>query len=995
MNIFGKIKELFNRTSKKENITKQLESSKISIIDTSTLQIDENLTYLEEIELKKLMEEIKNGDISTLITYGNDIAKIINHYMEITRKRINQNIEENKSLSRISSTEEIISRKLKIIFNNAEIDNILSELKSLSRECEIRVLALRKSGEEELKKSRRRINIFSNKYDSTKVDSINNAISRLSSSIKIISMLVNSIKMEQYNSKIENEAINRFLENNNPEENMNITNRVLNNTFDELKKSLNAISEMSNESKIFINNINIDEIDFNRESINSKINIIASAKKSLDLYVMKNKKDFFKEDGIFARVNSSLDGVWKEIESDYYDLDLWAKKLYYTNTPEAEGKYYEALQSIGKIISIFDEEIPEEFKEKYYKSKFYNKALCLETRNNDNLDIINTDINEKERRYYSKFLSEIIEKIYKESKDGELLKFMDKYLGIKDIDKILTDYKRFVALLRIEKYGRDGLFTMILYDHKNQRSDQSYHKDFICRALDMEDRRKLNSIEKDKMYLLKDSITLEQLYGTSNAFCLDILKLWENTDHTNRFNSFFADYDNRQNNDWWKDIQSIVFKREFTTPRDILKIGLYEARKDDNLKLISEFSRRINYKIRRELIKPEEERLWNSNTLFLNSIPYSLAEFLAGFSSAFEKNYSGTTSTFAMNKLLNLKELRTDRHGNLIISILGEKAENIKSSDINQIGNFLALATSLEYYSDYYREALIANKNGKISKLYIFDKNLRAFYDNLGKNMLSKFLEIEKEDFPLDVEYINFFENTRKKIKDKIKKYENRPESDKLWNTEFLDFDSKTIGLAELVTVFSRHIEILTSREISKESVRDSILNYYSMKKDGDSFHIVKSESENGQTFNLKNDPNSIYEIIPFLVRNMLVLETDLNNINDEKKEIIELLSNYIKNEIVKNEQSISGKDGTNIPFISSRKDYLLLLFSFLSNKGMGKVFKFPQKMIDTISIISKNKNGSTEYYLPNVPLTDAMTFMGISGDNKNTIQLNREEFDK
>ena len=134
MNIFGKIKELFNRTSKKENITKQLESSKISIIDTSTLQIDENLTDLEEIELKKLIEEIRKGDISTLITYGNDIAKTINHYMEITRKRINQNIEENNSLSRISSTEEIINRKLRIIFNNAEIDSILIELKSLSRE---------------------------------------------------------------------------------------------------------------------------------------------------------------------------------------------------------------------------------------------------------------------------------------------------------------------------------------------------------------------------------------------------------------------------------------------------------------------------------------------------------------------------------------------------------------------------------------------------------------------------------------------------------------------------------------------------------------------------------------------------------------------------------------------------------------------------------------------------------------------------------------------
>lgn len=871
MNIFGKIKELFNRTSKKENITKQLESSKISIIDTSTLQIDENLTDLEEIELKKLMEEIKNGDISTLITYGNDIAKIINHYMEITRKRINQNIEENKSLSRISSTEEIISRKLKIIFNNAEIDNILGELKSLSRECEIRVLALRKSGEEELRKSKRRINIFSNKYDSTKVDSINNAISRLSSSIKIISMLVNSIKMEQYNSKIENEAINRFLENNNPEENKDITNKILKDTFDRLRESLNVITEISGEEKILINNIQIDDIDFNRESINSKIDIIAQAKSCLDLYVEKNKKDFFKEGGIFSKVSCNLDKLCDEIETDYYDLDLWARKLYYTNTPEVKGKYYETLQSIGKIISIFDEEIPAEFKEKYYRIKFYNKALCLETRDNDNLDIINTDISETERRYYSKFLSGIIEKIYKESKDGELLKFMDKYLSIKDVDKILTDYKRFVALLRIEKYGRDGLFTMILYDHKNQRSDQSYHKDFICRALDMEDRRKLNSIEKDKMYLLKDSITLEQLYGTSNTFCLDILKLWENTDHTNRFNCFFADYDNRQNNDWWKDIQSIVFKREFTTPRDILSKGFFEARKDDNLRYLAKFNREINKKIRNESTKPENEKLWNGRTMFKDNMSCSLSEFLAGFALGFERNYRGNSKEQVMNELLHFYSIRTDENGNLLISQFGEEAKSIKSGDIYQLAQFLALHTSLEYYSDYYRDILQSTKKDKEYKFHIFDKSIRLFYENLGKKILSVFSvnKSENEDTFLDIGYIDFFEDTRRMIKRKVMQESKKSKTDQLWNTEFLILSSCKISLPELITSISSNVENITSGKISREMARNKILSYYSIKQEGYLVKIKREKQENEKTFNIENDNLSnfrgINEIMTYL----------------------------------------------------------------------------------------------------------------------------------
>ena len=351
MNIINILSNFFKKPFNKKNNYKQLESHELSIIDTSTLQIDENFTDLEKEEYQELVSEIKQGDIATIITYGNDIAKRINGLMDISRKRINQNIEENKSLVKLGSTEDVISHKLKIIFNNAEIDNIIEELKELRRSCEIRVLALKNVGEESLRKSQRRINLFSNKYDSTRVNSINNAISRLSSSIKIISMLINSIKIEQYNSQIENDAIDKYLENNNPNENIAITNMVLKNTFEELKRSLTAIGELSNEPMLLMDKTPINEIDFDSLSIDSKIDVIANTKKYLDLYVIKNKEDFLKEGGIFSKVNNNLNQLWDEIESDYYDWDLWAKKVYASKFVEVDDGRLRFLSNKRKFYS--------------------------------------------------------------------------------------------------------------------------------------------------------------------------------------------------------------------------------------------------------------------------------------------------------------------------------------------------------------------------------------------------------------------------------------------------------------------------------------------------------------------------------------------------------------------------------------------------------------------------------------------------------------------
>ena len=252
---------MFHIGEKANNIEKPIETTDVSIIDTSNLEIDRNLTDDENESRKKLFEEVSSGNFSTFITYGNDIAKKTNHYMDIIRKRLNQNIEENKTLSRNVSLEQAIRQKVKIIFNNAEIDSILNDLSELKRNCELRIIALEDLGNVELKKSKRRIFFMSDKTDASKINSINNAISRLSAHIKIINMLSHSVRNEQLTYYDENNTLNTFLSNEDEQESKEIANRVLDETFEELKASINAMATFSNIPALVIDGESLDKLD--------------------------------------------------------------------------------------------------------------------------------------------------------------------------------------------------------------------------------------------------------------------------------------------------------------------------------------------------------------------------------------------------------------------------------------------------------------------------------------------------------------------------------------------------------------------------------------------------------------------------------------------------------------------------------------------------------------------------------------------------------------
>ena len=147
----------FNGNNNQNKTIRQLESNNLSTIDIPNLKINRNLTEEESNSRNKLFEEISSGNFSTFISYTNGIAKQINYYMDIVRKRLNQNIEQNKSISRNITLEQAIRQKVQIIFNNAEIDSILDNLKDLKRKCELRIIALEDLGDIELKKSKKKI----------------------------------------------------------------------------------------------------------------------------------------------------------------------------------------------------------------------------------------------------------------------------------------------------------------------------------------------------------------------------------------------------------------------------------------------------------------------------------------------------------------------------------------------------------------------------------------------------------------------------------------------------------------------------------------------------------------------------------------------------------------------------------------------------------------------------------------------------------------------
>ena len=57
----------------------------------------------------------------------------------------------------------------------------------------------------------------------------------------------------------------------------------------------------------------------------------------------KNKNDFLKLGGLFEKTKNILESLWQQIETDYFDRELWAKKEF-----EGFEKYDKVLKRLKK-----------------------------------------------------------------------------------------------------------------------------------------------------------------------------------------------------------------------------------------------------------------------------------------------------------------------------------------------------------------------------------------------------------------------------------------------------------------------------------------------------------------------------------------------------------------------------------------------------------------------------------------------------------------------
>ena len=768
MNLFNKIKNVINRifyNSKRLNAMNGIENapttSKISVIDTSSLDINRVLTDEEKQKVEAYSQEI---DLTSnqIIEYGNEISRKVSYYMEISRKRLNQNIEKNKEFLKEATPRNVISQKLDIEFNNLEIRSILEELQNLKRECELRIIALEEKGQAEIQKGKKLIFFLESKVDLVKVNLINNAIERTKTTIKIIGMLSSSIKNELVAVTQEEKSLNRYIENSDSEENIKITNELLDKRFKEQKGILQAIQEIGKSEEEFPQSLLKEKLG-DRE-ISEKLKIIVEAKRYIDLYVEKNKRDFLKPGGLFEKTQNALNVMWEGIETDYYDLELWAKREFSSNY--MSSKFDEPMQNIEKIINIFDEEIPEEFKRKFYKIKLYEKALLTEE-----IEVYQNFLieNETERKYYAEFLKEIIDKIHRESDDAELLQFMDKNLQLKDIDNILDDYEKITAILRIEKYGRKGLFTLRLFSSRHFISED-LRKTFNSNAtsdsfavvilysplkvplISLQDVSELNGIiDIGYKGFSVENIFENQLErnGASSRFALEILKFWDTI--PKKTSSFYKFMNCKSTSELPTRvvIPDIFDEIEFvkTIPREIKSLTYsgycmttnYNSK--DNKTDFRQYNKltnfhadteqTINKKIRLEKDKPEKERKWKTKHIKISfghgyefeESEISIAEAICRFSIALENMFNG-------------KIKREDIRDKIL------QADNFNIGQGNQIYSYFELMKELA-------KCLFCFKDKKIIKTvrkYITDENeLNDFEDKLFEIIANYIIQNESK----------------------------------------------------------------------------------------------------------------------------------------------------------------------------------------------------------------------------------------------------------
>lgn len=554
-----------------------ISENNISRIDLSNIKINRDLSEDESLLKDKLGQEIDKGDINSLIKYGEDIAKKINYYLEVSRKIINQNLVLSSPSNKNLSINDAIKQKITISLNMSEINKIIESLQCIKRESEIRLLALEEAQDVELKLASKKVFFFSNKYDITRLKSIQTAISRITTTISIINSVMQSIKIEYYASLKENTSLNDVISKNNPEENIEIANNCLNDLYYELLSKIDAIDDFNNSS-------NLENYRGLKETPKEKVEQITKMKIYIDLYVEENRFDFFKNGGQFDKAKRLLEDLSEEIESDYFDWDVWynynCEKIFgefrdnfFYNKYDYNGEF----SSLFNIIKVFGEYVPINFKEKLYKTNFL-RFINASREVKPYKEYLHRS--EEEVAFDCNFISDMISDIYTSSTDIDVINFMDKYIKPRNPKDIFLDEDKtfLIALCRVHSLGKYGLYTLKIFPLFSSNRDL-FSDLFSLDEVSVIGKKIRNPIFYKlpvEEHLAKLDKTRAPQYASRTRAKLDIYSMW------------------------YKEmvINSHIDPQEFA---------------------FIQLTHDINKKVRLEQSKPESLRLWNTSYIFLKA----------------------------------------------------------------------------------------------------------------------------------------------------------------------------------------------------------------------------------------------------------------------------------------------------------------------------------------------------------------------------------------
>ena len=603
MKIFEKVKNIFLSSFAPKISTNTSTEKNISKIDLSNIVIDRNLSERENYLKSKFDSDIENGDINTLIKYGEDMAREINYYLEVSRKIINQNLELFSPSNNILDINDALKHKIRIAFNISEINSILADLQTIKRNSEIRLLALEEAQERELKQSTKKFFFFSNKHDITRLRSIQTAISRISTTITVINSLISGINIEYYASMKENKSLDTIISQNDKDRNEEIARKILEDLYNEYYCKLKALQNIDSSA------VDLDEYRVPLFTIKQQVEMVTKMKKFIDLYVERNKSEFFKAGGKFEQAKDALNKLYLEIESNYYDWNIEAKRDWeklFGETAESHfyDQYNEKMLYLFDIIDIYNEYLPKDFKEKVYKTDFLRIASLSEIISLNIEGPIKSPITEEERTYFLLFIEDLKQQIYTTSTDTKVINFMNKYISSQSTEQILDDTKNLSVLLRIHKLGREGLFTLNLFFNDNLRD-----RKFGNSTLEELDLSEKVASPSDFSY-----------YGAV------YVKLFS-------YNNKNSSVDNLNSNDllWIKACQDIY--RMWYSKKIINKVVYIPHT------VTAQFDYNFNKKSRMEKFKPEDERVWNTHYLFFRNSKknYISKENLSKFMILFRK----------------------------------------------------------------------------------------------------------------------------------------------------------------------------------------------------------------------------------------------------------------------------------------------------------------------------------------------------------------------